>query len=54
MQVISRNNFGDHVMLIGEVVDATFDPEKQSLIYHNGRYLSSCPIEKLEQENAKR
>lgn len=42
--------FGDHIMLIGEVVDATFDPEKQSLIYHNGRYWSLSPIEKLEQE----
>jgi hypothetical protein len=25
-------------MLIGEVLDATSNPEIQSLIYHNGRY----------------
>jgi hypothetical protein len=33
-----------------QYIDATFNPEKQSLIYHNGRYWSLSPIEKLEQE----
>ena len=27
---------GDHIMFIGEVVDAIHNPEKQSLIYHGG------------------
>ena len=31
-------SFGDHIMFIGEVMDATNNPEKQSLIYHDGKY----------------
>src|SRR3954453_19880101 len=49
-KLFQQITFGDHVMLIGEVVDATFNPEKPSLIYYNGRYSSLSPIEKLEQE----
>lgn len=38
MNVNSKElTFGDHIMLIGEVLDATYNPEKQSLIYHDGR-----------------
>jgi flavin reductase (DIM6/NTAB) family NADH-FMN oxidoreductase RutF len=32
--------FGDHIMFIGEVVDATQNSEKQPLVYHNGKYWS--------------
>lgn len=37
-KLFNEITFGDHIMLIGEVLDATSNPEKQSLIYHNGRY----------------
>jgi flavin reductase (DIM6/NTAB) family NADH-FMN oxidoreductase RutF len=32
--------FGDHIMFIGEVLEAIHNPEKQSLIYHDGKYWS--------------
>ncbi|MGE3859927.1 MAG: flavin reductase family protein [Nitrososphaeraceae archaeon] len=31
---------GDHIMFIGEVIDAKHNPEKKSLIYHDGKYWS--------------
>ncbi|KAA2281585.1 flavin reductase family protein [Candidatus Nitrosocosmicus agrestis] len=42
--------FGDHVMLIGEVLEATHNPEKESLIYNNGKYWSLQSIEKPNEE----
>jgi len=42
--------FGDHIMLIGEVVEAIHNPDKQSLIYHDGMYWTLNPIVKLDQE----
>ena len=32
--------FGDHIMFIGEVIDATQNSEKQPLVYHDGKYWS--------------
>ncbi|MDX1373271.1 MAG: flavin reductase family protein [Nitrososphaeraceae archaeon] len=32
--------FGDHIMFIGEVIDARHNQEKNSLIYHDGKYWS--------------
>jgi hypothetical protein len=32
--------FGDHIMFIDEVLDAIHNSEKQSLIYHDGKYWS--------------
>jgi flavin reductase (DIM6/NTAB) family NADH-FMN oxidoreductase RutF len=42
--------FGDQIMLIGEVVEANHNPEKQSLIYQDGKYWTLNPLAKLEQE----
>ena len=32
--------FGDHIMFIGEVIDAIHNSEKQPLVYHDGKYWS--------------
>lgn len=45
---------GDHIMLIGEVIDAFDNPEKQSLIYHNGKYWSLQSAIKPTQEERDR
>jgi flavin reductase (DIM6/NTAB) family NADH-FMN oxidoreductase RutF len=45
---------GDHIMFIGEVVDAINNPEKQSLIYHDGKYWSLQSIVKPNQEERDR
>ena len=29
---------GDHIMFIGEVIDAIHNPKKQPLVYHDGKY----------------
>ncbi len=36
--------FGDYIMFIGEAIDATHNPEKQPLVYHDGKYWSLEPI----------
>ena len=41
---------GDHIMFIGEVVDAIHNPEKQSLIYHGGKYWSLEQLIKPNEE----
>jgi flavin reductase (DIM6/NTAB) family NADH-FMN oxidoreductase RutF len=46
--------FVDHIMFIGEAVDAIHNPEKQSLIYHNGKYWSLQPLTKISQEERER
>jgi flavin reductase (DIM6/NTAB) family NADH-FMN oxidoreductase RutF len=43
-------SFGDHVMLIGEVLNAIHNPEKESLIYNNGKYWSLHFLTKPDQE----
>ena len=45
---------GDHIMFIGEVMDAIHNPEKQSLIYHDGKYWSLQTIVKPNQEERDR
>ncbi|WP_458746628.1 flavin reductase family protein [Candidatus Nitrosocosmicus sp. T] len=42
--------FGDHVMLIGEVIEAIHSTEKESLIYNNGMYWSLHPIAKPNED----
>ena len=42
--------FGDHIMFIGEALNAIHNPEKQSLIYHEGKYWSLQPSTKISQE----
>ncbi len=39
-QLFQEMTFGDHVMFIGEVIDAVHNPEKQPLVYHDGKYWS--------------
>ena len=46
--------FGDHIMFVGEVVDATHTSEKNSLIYHDGKYWSLQPIVKPNQQERDR
>ena len=46
--------FGDHIMFIGEVMDALDNPEKQSLIYHGGKYWSLQTLIKINQEERER
>ena len=46
--------FGDHIMFIGEIVDAVHNPEKQSLIYHDGKYWSLQPLIKISQDERER
>ena len=41
-------------MFIGEVMDAIHNPEKQSLIYHDGKYWSLQTIVKPNQEERDR
>ena len=41
---------GDHIMFIGEVVDAIHNPGKQSLIYHGGKYWSLEQLIKPNEE----
>ena len=31
---------GDHIMFIGEVIDAVHNLKKQPLVYHDGKYWS--------------
>jgi flavin reductase (DIM6/NTAB) family NADH-FMN oxidoreductase RutF len=42
--------FGDHVMLIGEVIEAIHSTEKESLIYNNGMYWSLHSIAKPNED----
>ncbi|WP_148687640.1 flavin reductase family protein [Candidatus Nitrosocosmicus hydrocola] len=53
-KLFNEITFGDHIMLIGEVLDATSNPEKQSLIYHNGKYWSMQEVIKPSQEERER
>ena len=46
--------FGDHIMFIGEALDAIHNSEKQSLIYHEGRYWSLQPLTKISQQERER
>jgi len=46
--------FGDHIMFIGEVLKAIHNPEKQSLIYHDGKYWSVQSSIKPTQEERER
>jgi flavin reductase (DIM6/NTAB) family NADH-FMN oxidoreductase RutF len=46
--------FGDHIMFVGEVLDAIHNPEKQSLIYHDGKYWSLQSSIKPTQEERER
>jgi flavin reductase (DIM6/NTAB) family NADH-FMN oxidoreductase RutF len=47
-------SFGDHIMFIGEAVDAIHNQEKQSLIYHDGKYWSLQSLTKISQEERER
>ena len=49
-QLFQEMSFGDHVMFIGEVIDATHNPEKQPLVYHDGKYWSLESAMKPKQE----
>lgn len=42
--------FGDHIMFVGEAINAAYNPEKQSLIYHDGKYWSLQTLVKPGQE----
>jgi len=46
--------FGDHIMFIGEAVNALHNPEKQSLIYHDGTYWSLQSLTKISREKRER
>lgn len=37
-RVVATHPFGDHTVFIGEAVWAKYDPDKQPLIYHDGKY----------------
>ena len=45
---------GDHIMFIGEVIDATHNPKKQPLVYHDGKYWSLQSLIKPETDERKR
>nr|WP_196817980.1 flavin reductase family protein [Candidatus Nitrosocosmicus oleophilus] len=42
--------FWDHVMLIGEIIYAIYNSEKEALIYINGKYWSLHSIEKPNED----
>ncbi|MBA3749325.1 MAG: flavin reductase [Nitrosopumilus sp.] len=50
-QLIQEITFGDHIMFIGEVIEAVHNQEKQPLVYHDGKYwaLESIIKPKLEE-----
>ena len=52
-KLFNEVTFGDHIMLIGEVLNAIHNPEKESLIYNNGKYWSLQSIAKPNQEKRK-
>ena len=37
-RLVMKKKIGDHIMLIGEVVDIRHDDSKKPLLYHRGRY----------------
>jgi len=39
-RLVKKEKLGDHVMLVGKVVDIRHDDSKSPLIYHKGRYFS--------------
>ena len=49
-KLFNEVTFGDHIMLIGTVLNAIHNPEKESLIYNNGKYWSLQSIAKPSQE----
>ncbi len=55
-KLFQETTFGDHIMFIGEVVDATQNSEKQPLVYHNGKYwsLESIIKPKIEERDTAR
>ncbi|MGE5782152.1 MAG: flavin reductase family protein [Nitrososphaerales archaeon] len=53
-KLLREIKFGDHIMFIGEVVHAVQNPEKQSLIYHDGKYWSLQPLVKPSHEERER
>lgn len=48
--LFQETSFGDHIMFIGEVLDAINNPEKPSLIYHDGKYWSLNALVKPSKE----
>ncbi len=45
---------GDHIMFIGEVIDAIHDPKKQTLVYHDRKYWSLQSLIKPRPDERKR
>ena len=44
----------DHIMFIGEVIDATHNPKKQPLVYHDGKYWTLQALIKPDTDERKR
>ena len=45
---------GDHIMFIGEVIDAIHNPKKQPLVYHDGKYWLLQSLNKPSLDERKR
>jgi flavin reductase (DIM6/NTAB) family NADH-FMN oxidoreductase RutF len=52
-KLFQETTFGDHIMFI-VILDAIHNPEKQSLIYHDGKYWSVQSSIKPTQEERER
>ncbi len=46
--------FGDHIMFVGEAINAIYNQEKPSLIYNDGKYWSLQALTKPSQEERER
>ncbi len=53
-KLFSEVAFGDHIMFVGEALNASYSQEKQSLIYHDGKYWSMQSLLKPSQEERER
>ena len=54
-KLINEFSLGDHTMFVGEVVEASNNPDKQSLALHGGKYwIMSTNAEKPSQEERER
>lgn len=50
-KLLNEVSFGDHTMFIGEVEEASNNPHKEPLAYHNGRYwIMKSTVQKPSQE----
>jgi flavin reductase (DIM6/NTAB) family NADH-FMN oxidoreductase RutF len=54
-RLVNEYSLGDHTMFVGEVVEASNNPDKEPLAYYNGKYwIMDRNVQKPSQEERER